>query len=91
MIDCCFLRANIYIYIWVKGVSAYLILWKDIDYNVMSRIFDYIVILGGNLNKEGLRGKVIRKRKVFFQPNPSLLFSYQLPKIYLHFIEYTFF
>ena len=28
---------------WVKGVSAYLVLWKDIDYDVMSQKFVYIV------------------------------------------------
>ena len=46
----------------MKGVSAYLVSWKDIDYNVMSVKFIYIVVSRWELGWGRARGKMIRKR-----------------------------
>ena len=48
----------------MKGVLAYLVSWKDIDYNLMSRkIVNILVSRFFNWGEEGLKCQVIRKRK----------------------------
>ena len=49
--------------VWIKGVLAYLVSWKVIDYNV--RKLSILWCLGCNWSEERLRGKVIRERKGF--------------------------